>query len=88
VLDKPLIGGTCLIQCKRFALNTLVGAPLVREFYGALSADQKVVKGIMVTTSGFTDQARDFAHAVGIELIDGEKLGRLFLEFCMKETLG
>jgi hypothetical protein len=77
VLDKPLVGGKCLIQCKRFAANALIGAAVVREFYGAVSADQKVVKGILITTSGFTEQARTFAEEVGIELIDMELLSRL-----------
>ncbi len=77
VLEKPLVGGKCLIQCKRFAPTTLVGAAVVREFYGAVSADRKIVKGILITTSGFTEQAKSFAEEVGIELVDMEKLSRL-----------
>lgn len=86
VLDRPLVGGTYLIQCKRFASNTLVSAPLVREFYGAVSAERKAVKGILITTSGFTDQARDFAHEARIELIDVEQLNRLLTEHGMGNT--
>jgi|SRR5208283_241769 len=51
-----------------------------REFYGAVSADRKIVKGILITTSGFTDQAKTFAQEVGIELIDMEQLGRLLAQ--------
>jgi Holliday junction resolvasome RuvABC ATP-dependent DNA helicase subunit len=76
-LDAPFIGGIYLIQCKRFSPKVQVGGPVVREFHGAVAARPKVVKGILITTSGFTSQARDFAHDVGIELIDGEQLGRL-----------
>jgi restriction system protein len=40
-------------------------------------ADQKAVKGVLITTSGFTPHAREFAAKVGIELIDGTDLENL-----------
>jgi restriction system protein len=52
-LDRPLIGGRYLVQCKRFAAETPVVAPSVREFYGALVADRSAIKGLMMTTSSF-----------------------------------
>lgn len=73
-LDRPLIGGRYLIQCKRFSPDKLVGAATVRDFYGALSADSAAVKGILITTSAFTSQARAFARDLPIELIDGQQL--------------
>lgn len=79
-LDRPLVGGRYLIQCKRFAIGSPVGAPVVREFYGALRADNRAVKGIFVTTSNFTDQARNFARDLPIDLIDREHLHRLLSE--------
>jgi Holliday junction resolvasome RuvABC ATP-dependent DNA helicase subunit len=81
VLDKPIIGGRYLLQCKRLASDSLVGAPTIREFYGAVKADRKASKGILVTTSGFTIQAKEFAGEVGIELIDGQQLGILVAEY-------
>lgn len=78
-LQTPLIGGRYLIQCKRFT-NTLVGAPMIREFYGAVEADRKALKGIFITTSGFTDQAQEFAHNLPLELIDGVRLRHLLVE--------
>jgi Holliday junction DNA helicase RuvB len=80
-LDKPIIGGRYLLQCKRLASDSLVGAPTIREFYGALTADRKASKGILITTSGFTIQAKEFAGEVGIELIDGQQLGILLAEY-------
>jgi Holliday junction resolvasome RuvABC ATP-dependent DNA helicase subunit len=79
-LDKPIIGGRYLIQCKRFA-ESLIGAPLVREFYGAVVADRKAVKGILITTSGFTTQAREFVETLPLELIDRDQLTNLLAEF-------
>ncbi len=80
-LDKPIVGGRYLIQCKRFAADSLVGAPTVREFYGAVSADRKACKGVLIATSGFTMQAKEFATGVGIELIDGQQLGILLSDY-------
>jgi hypothetical protein len=80
-LDRPIVGGKYLFQCKRFAPDNLVGAATVREFYGAVTADQQAVKGILVTTSGFTAQAREFARNLPIELVDGEQLTKLFGEY-------
>jgi restriction endonuclease Mrr len=76
-LDHPIVGGRHLFQCKRLAPDALVGSPTVRGFYGALVADRKGVKGILITTSGFRLQAREFAQNLPIELIDGEGLSRL-----------
>lgn len=77
LLRDPVVGGRYLIQCKRFSEGTPVGASLVRDFYGAVSADQAAVKGIFITTSSFTEQARDFADRVRMELIDGPALRKL-----------
>ena len=76
-LDQPLTGGRYLIQCKRYAEDSLVGAATVREFYGALTADRRAVKGILITTSGFTSQAQEFAGGLPIELIGRDQLQRL-----------
>jgi hypothetical protein len=80
-VEKPLLRGRYLIQCKRFAIGSPVGAPIVREFYGALRADHRAVKGMLVTTSSFTDQARDFARDLPIDLIDREQLEHLLREY-------
>ena len=79
VLDKPILGGKYLFQCKRYAPGNLVGASTVRDFYGAVTAD-KAVKGILITTSDFTAQAREFAERVGIELINLSQLQGLLAQ--------
>lgn len=79
-LDQPLVGGRYLVQCKRFAAGNLVGAATVREFYGAVTADGRAVKGILITTSDFTTQAKDFARRLPIELIGCAQLNRLLSE--------
>ena len=85
MLDRPIVGGRYLIQCKRFAAETLVGSPTVREFYGALVADRKAVKGILITTSDFSAQAREFARALPVELIGGADLAKMLAEMSREE---
>jgi len=80
-LDRPLVGGRYLIQCKRFGPGNLVGAATVRDFYGALTADRKAIKGIIITTSGFTTQALEFARQLPIELIGGQELRNLLAKY-------
>jgi len=79
-LDRPLVGGRYLVQCKRYAPDVLVGVPAVREFYGTLVADRGAVKGLFITTSRFTAQALEFAKTLPIELIDGPGLRGLLDE--------
>lgn len=80
MLDKPFSGGRYIFQCKRYAENNLVGSPALRDFYGAVMAD-KAVKGIFITTSDFTAQAKDFGSHVGVELVNRARLIQLLDEF-------
>ncbi len=84
-LDKAIVGGRYLFQCKRYGPDNVVGSPLVRDFYGAVMAE-RAVKGIFITTSGFTEQAREFAKKVGLELLDGVQLRRLLISSGLSEN--
>jgi len=68
------------IQAKRWD-NNPVGRPDVMQFAGALQA-QRANKGIFITTSRFTDDARSYVSQIGskIVLIDGEQLTGLMIE--------
>lgn len=68
------------IQAKRWE-NNPVGRPEVMQFAGALQA-QKANKGIFITTSRFTDDAKSYVSQIGskIVLIDGEQLTNLMIE--------
>jgi hypothetical protein len=80
MLDKPFCGGRYIFQCKRYAGHNIVGSPAIRDFYGAVTAD-RAVKGIFVTTSEFSAQAKEFAAQVGIELVNRTKLVQLLQEY-------
>jgi restriction system protein len=67
------------VQAKRWR-EGVVGRPELQAFYGAL-AGQKAKKGIFITTSTYSAQARDFVKSVdGIVLIDGERLASLMID--------
>lgn len=68
------------IQAKRWE-NNPVGRPDVMQFAGALQG-QKAAKGIFITTSRFTEDARRYVFQIGskVVLIDGEQLSHLMIE--------
>jgi restriction system protein len=66
------------VQAKRW--QGAVGRPEVQAFYGAL-AGQRANKGVVLTTSTFTQQAVEFARSVErVVLVDGEKLAGLMID--------
>jgi restriction system protein len=67
------------VQAKRWQGS--VGRPDIQAFYGAL-AGRRARKGVFITTSTFTREARDFASQVAeyIVLIDGTRLTSLMIE--------
>ncbi len=68
------------IQAKRWDTNS-VGRPEVMQFAGALQA-QHAAKGIFITTSRFTEDARAYVAQIGskIVLIDGPQLADLMID--------
>jgi len=65
-------GEKILVQCKRWK-NKAVGAPVVRELYGLMTAEA-ASSATLVTTSAFTREAVAFAQGKPIDLIDGPAL--------------
>jgi restriction system protein len=61
-----------LVQCKQWKVLQ-VGAPVVRELYGVVSA-HGAAGGFVVTSGTFTAPAVDFARDVGLQLLDGPAL--------------
>lgn len=67
------------VQAKRWQGS--VGRPEVQAFFGALTG-RRARKGVFITTSAFTREAKDFATQVAesIVLIDGARLTSLMIE--------
>lgn len=74
---NPFVSFQILFQCKRYEGN--VTPSHVRDFRGAMAG--RAEKGIILTTGGFTADAKREAMRDGvqpIELVDGEKLVQMF----------
>jgi restriction system protein len=69
------------IQAKRWD-NASVGRPEIQKFVGALHG-KRSRKGIFLTTSTFTKEAREYAEGLEtkIILIDGEQLAELMFDY-------
>ena len=68
------------VQAKRW--ENVVGRPEIQKFAGALQG-QRAKKGIFITTSYFTKEAREYASLIDtkIILIDGEMLADLMISY-------
>jgi restriction system protein len=81
VIDQDRLGlDRVYIQAKKYAPDNAVTEPEIRAFSGSLGA-AKANKGVFVTTSYFTQPARNFAerHPFRVVLIDGPELAGLML---------
>lgn len=67
------------IQAKRW--KDTISRPEIQKFAGALQG-QRAKKGIFITTSGFSKEAREFTQKIDIKiiLIDGDQLAQLLID--------
>lgn len=67
------------IQAKRW--NNTVGRPVVQAFAGSLEG-QRARKGVLITTSDFSREARDYVRQIEkkIVLIEGSELAKLMID--------
>lgn len=70
------------IQAKKWTPGNVVGRPELHKFVGAL-AGQGAKKGVFITTSSFTKEAREYVprNETKIVLIDGEELAQLMIDY-------
>ena len=69
------------IQAKRNDSSNTIGTPLLQAFVGAM---QDVQKGVFITTSTFTKEARNYAEKQqqkSLKLIDGDLLAELMIKY-------
>ena len=81
VIKEDRLGlDTIYLQAKRWEGN--VGRPVVQAFVGSL-AGQHARRGVLITTSDFSGEARKYVKGIEqrIILIDGAELARLMFEF-------
>lgn len=83
VIDQDALGlDRVYIQAKRYASNNRVSAGAIRDFSGSLDL-HRANKGLFVTTSDFTDDARSTAGKLRshIVLINGDQLAALMVRY-------
>ncbi|MDZ7950898.1 restriction endonuclease [Nostoc sp. DedQUE09] len=68
------------IQAKRWDAN-VIGRPEIQKFVGALYG-QRAKKGVFITTSKFTQDAKNYVADIDIKivLIDGQELAQLMID--------
>jgi restriction system protein len=84
IITEDALGlDTVYLQAKRYAAGVVVGIKDIQAFIGAL-VGHGAPKGVFVTTSHFSNQARDFARRAQqqrLTLIDGEELTKLLVRY-------
>lgn len=83
IINEDRLGlDSIYIQAKRWK-DTVVGRPEIQKFSGALDTPG-ASKGIFITTSTFSKEAREYVKAINIKnivLIDGMQLAQYMIEF-------
>lgn len=68
-----------VIQVKHYSINNKISSGTVRDVYGAMGM-YNALKGIIVTTSYFTNPSHKTSKKLGIELIDRDQLKPLLVK--------
>jgi len=79
IMEDKLGFDLIYVQAKKWNPDHPVGRPDIQAFVGAIAG--KGGKGLFVTTSKFSRQAREYADYQHIILIDGEKLTSYMIEY-------
>ena len=83
IINEDALGlDAVYIQAKRYAVENKVGRPALQAFVGSLTGEG-ANKGVFVTTSDFSKEARDYLNRVQhrIVLINGDRLARLMVQY-------
>lgn len=79
--DKQLV---YLIQCKCYNKKLKIGPNIVRELAGSMAGYNEECRGIIITTSKFTNDAeierKKLLEKFPIDFIDGEQFGKSFFK--------
>ncbi|WP_211881214.1 restriction endonuclease [Pseudarthrobacter albicanus] len=83
VIDQDALGlDRVYIQAKRYSADNTVGREAIQAFVGALHG-VSASKGVFITTSRFSQGAKDYAANIPTRtiLIDGKRLVKLMIEY-------
>jgi len=82
VINEDKLGlNVIYTQAKKWNDGTPIGSPEIQKFVGALHG-KKAKKGVFITTTRFTKDAKDFVEGLEVRviLIDGERLANLMID--------
>ncbi|PKO08407.1 MAG: restriction endonuclease [Chloroflexi bacterium HGW-Chloroflexi-2] len=83
IIDEDRLGlDSIYIQAKKWKDENHVGRPEIQKFIGALHG-QRAKKGIFITTSRFTEDAKNYVKNIDtkVVLIDGKRLSDLMIDY-------
>lgn len=82
IINEDKLGLSLIyLQAKRYTPGNTVGRPEIQSFVGAM---QNIQKGVFITTSGFSRDAKEFAEhqqQKNLKLIDGMMLTQLMVKY-------
>ncbi|AZH26176.1 restriction endonuclease [Haloplanus aerogenes] len=76
-----------LIQAKRYARGNNVGSPDIQQYSSLKQQFGNVDTVVVVTTSDFTERAREVAASLNVKLIAGDQLASLLLDADARDIL-
>jgi restriction system protein len=82
VISEDALGlDAVYIQAKRYAAENTVGRPHIQQFIGSMTGES-ATKGVFVTTSDFSKEAKEYVHRVQqrLVLINGQRLAQLMIQ--------
>jgi restriction system protein len=89
IINEDILGlDKIYIQAKKLNEDTTVGQPVIQSFAGAMG--NRTNKGVFITTSRFTQSAKDyvkFGTDKKIVLIDGEQLANYMIDYNLGVTV-
>jgi hypothetical protein len=75
------------IQVKQNSEGNRIGSPKIQQYSSILNQENTVDGVVVITTSSFTSQAREISANLGVTLLDGDDLIKLFTESDGQELL-
>lgn len=88
IVDEDALGlSKIYAQAKRYADNNKVQKKAIRDFLGSL-AERKTAKGIFITTSDYSDDAKSLAEEHSVRLISGDELTNLMIQYNVGVSFG
>jgi hypothetical protein len=74
--SHPILGGSFLILARQYPENAHVHADLVREL-DEVTREEACKRGMYLVTGQFTEEAKNIAKKLAVDLVDGKRLAEL-----------